>query len=234
MLKSSLPLVLSLVAAIPAHAGPEALAQLLDAAGAAALSPVPVPPASQMASPTVSPDSAPAPALPDEFTISERAISLTDTFDIKSDGASLGTITAKLISLTKSFTYEDAKGVCVAKAHARLLSWGTHIDVTDCSGQAIGGIKENVFKSLFKVQTSYAMLDAKGKELATSKKVDWISTDVTIRRPDGGAIAALHRRAINIISDKWTVKISDHAAVDSRLIVMIAAYKSSVDNDRRE
>lgn len=108
-------------------------------------------------------------------------ISLVDTFDLTAGGSSFGTITEKFFSLTKSFTYADAKGV----------------------------------------------------EIAASEKVDWISTDVTIRRPDGRVIAALHRPWFNFLSDNWAVKISDHSAVDSRLIVMIAAYKTSVDNDRR-
>jgi uncharacterized protein YxjI len=174
-----------------------------------------------------------APALPDELTIHERVISLTDTFDLKSGGTKYGTITEKFFSLTKSFTYVDAQDDCVAKARARLLSWGTHIDVTDCSDRPIGAIKEDVIRSFFKTWTTYSILDGQGKEIAVSDKVEWISTDLSIRHPDGRAIAELHRPWLNILSDNWTVKIRDHAAVDPRIIVLIAAYKTSVDNDRR-
>ncbi len=213
-----------LVPSARAEAANAALAELRSVAG-----PVSV---AAPATPAASVPSA-APALPDELTVHERVISLTDTFDLKAGGAKYGTITEKFFSLTKSFTYVDAKDDCVAKARARLLSWGTHIDVTDCSDRPIGAIKENVLKSFFKTWTTYSIVDGRGQEVAISDKVEWISTDLSIRRPDGRAIAELHRPWLNILSDNWTVKIHDHSAVDARLIVLIAAYKTSVDNDRR-
>ena len=174
-----------------------------------------------------------APSLPSEFTIHERVISLTDTFDLKDGKKTMGTITEKFFSMTKSFKYVDAAGVCVAEARARFFSWGTHVDVTDCQGRKVGAIKENVLKSFFKVYTTYSILDGSDKEIATSEKVEWISTDVALTSRQGRAIAALHRPWLNFLSDNWTVKVSDPNACDSRLIVMIAAYKTSVDNDRR-
>jgi uncharacterized protein YxjI len=173
-------------------------------------------------------------SVPAEFTIKERVISLTDTFDLKAGDKVFGRITEKLISLTKSFTLATPDGACVAKARSRILSWGTHIDVTDCSGAKIGAIKEEVFKSLLKVHTTYAILDAADRPAAVSTKVDWIATSVTLTKPGGGAVATLDRRWLNILSDSWTVRTHDAAAVDPRLIVMIAAYKTSVDNDRRK
>ena len=223
------PLLALLLAAGPAGAASSAFEQLRASAGAA----VPV-----VAVPAAAPAPAPAPSeqgpvLPDEFTVHERVISLTDTFDLKAGSSSFGTITEKFFSLAKAFTYVDGSGRCVAKARARLLSWGTHIDVTDCSDRPVGTIKENVMKSWFKVWTTYSILDARNAEVAVSEKVEWISTDLLIRRPGGGEIASLHRPWLNVFSDNWAVKIRDHAAVDSRLIVLIAAYKTSVDNDRR-
>jgi len=223
-------LAAGLAAAAPARAANLAFQELTAAAGA----PVPavaVPAASPAAPAAPAPDA--APALPDELTVHERVIALTDTFDLKAGGATIGTITEKFFSLTKAFTYVDASGACVAKARARLLSWGTYIDVTDCSDRPVGAIKENVLKSLFKVYTTYSILDGQNREAATSEKVEWVSTNLVMRRPDGATIAELHRPWLNVLSDNWTVKIRDHAAVDSRLIVLIAAYKTSVDNDRR-
>jgi uncharacterized protein YxjI len=222
-----------LAAAIPARAGSVAFEELSASAGSAAPV-VPAPRAASAAAPAVpAVGQETAPSLPDELTVHERIISLTDTFDLKAGSASFGTITEKFFSLTKAFTYLDASGRCVAKARARLLSWGTHIDVTDCTDRPIGTIKENVMKSWFKVWTTYSVLDAQNKEVAISEKVEWISTDLVVRRTNGATIAELHRPWLNILSDNWNVKIRDHAAVDSRLIVLIAAYKTSVDNDRR-
>ena len=90
-----------------------------------------------------------------------------------------------------------------------------------------------MLKSLFKIHTTYSILDASDREIAVSEKVDWISTSVTLSKPNGGVIATLKRPWLNILADSWTVKVADKSAVDPRLIVMIAAYKTSVDNDRR-
>jgi hypothetical protein len=176
---------------------------------------------------------APAFSVPAEFTIRERIVSLSDAFDLKAGDKDFAKITQKLISLTKSFTLTASDGTCVAKARSRFLSWGTYIDVTDCAGVKIGGIKEQVFKSLFKVHTTYSILDAADNEVAVSTKVDWICTSMTLTKPRGGGVATLDRRWLNILSDSWTVKVQDASAADPRLIVMIAAYKTSVDNDRR-
>jgi uncharacterized protein YxjI len=221
----------ALCAAVSASAQTSALDELRSAAGSAAVAPAPATPLS--APRAAAPAPLAGPVLPDELTVHERIISLTDTFDLKAGGAKFGTITEKFFSLTKAFTYVDAKDACAGKARARLLSWGTYIDVTDCSDRPIGAIKENVLKSWFKTWTTYSILDAQGREIASSEKVEWISTDLTIRRPDGRTIATLHRPWLNVLSDNWSVKIADHAAVDSRIIVLIAAYKTSVDNDRR-
>ncbi|MBI5240763.1 MAG: hypothetical protein HY926_09845 [Elusimicrobia bacterium] len=175
----------------------------------------------------------PAPQLPSEFKIKERVISLTDTFDVVAGGQKYGTITEKFFSLTRSFKYKDSQDNLVAEARARILSWGTHIDVTDNLGQPIGSIKEQVFKSLFKVYTAYSILDAGGKEIALSEKVDWIGTKLAISDKQGRLVATIERPWINFFSDHWTVKVHDPKTVDSRVMVMIAAYKTSVDNARR-
>ncbi|MCX5797486.1 MAG: hypothetical protein NTY77_18495 [Elusimicrobia bacterium] len=174
-----------------------------------------------------------APQLPSAFSIKERIISFTDTFDVVSDGKKLGVITQKILSLSRSFKYKDADGNLVAEARSRIFSWGAHVDVTDNLGNPIGGFKEQVFKSFFKVYTAYSILDAQGKEVALSEKVDWLGTKVEITDPQGRRVATLERPWINFFSDHWDVKVYQPNAVDSRVMIMIAAYKTSVDNARR-
>jgi len=174
------------------------------------------------------------PKLPSDFTISERIISLITTFDIKSGKKNFGKITEKLISLTRSFTYHDASGNKVAEAHAKLLSWGNQVIVTDCQGNKIGKIKEEIIKSIFKVHTIYRILNAQDREIAKSEKVDWIGTSFTLRDAKGRKVAELKRPFINLLSDSWDVKIYNPQTVDSRMIVMIAAYKTSADNSRNK
>ena len=171
---------------------------------------------------------------PSEFTIREEFFSLTTSLDVKAGGKDFGTVSQKLLSLTRSFRYTDAAGACLAEARSRILTWGSHVDVTDCSGTKIGGIKEQVFKSLFKVHTTYSILDAADRVVAVSTKVEWISTFLEMTKPTGEQVATMQRPWLSIPTDRWTIKIVDKTAVDPRLIVMIAAYKTSVDNARRK
>ena len=68
--------------------------------------------------------------------------------------------------------------------------------------------------------------------VAKSVKTEFLSTDITLKTPDGRIAAILHRPAFNFPTDSWQVTSLNRDAVDSRLIVMIGAYKTSVDNVR--
>ncbi|MBI5623623.1 MAG: hypothetical protein HY924_07595 [Elusimicrobia bacterium] len=189
--------------------------------------------------PALAAAAAPAPEIPASFRIYERFFTLfVEKFDLKdsSDNA-FGRIEGKFFRLTKTFQYLDASGHKVAEARARFFALGSTVDVTDGQGRVIGTIKENILKSLFKVYTSYNILDAQGRVAAESEKVEWLSTEIVLRSPDG-RIAATVRRGFkeNLFrfTDRWDVTISDPKAVDPRLVVMIGVYKSSVDNDRRK
>jgi uncharacterized protein YxjI len=185
----------------------------------------------------VAPGAAPsqAPALPRSFRIDEKVLSWTTSFRLRDESKqhALGEITKKLFSWTTTFTYKDASGNVVALAHAKLFSWGTQIVVEDEAGRKIGTIKENVLKSLFKVHTVYSILDGADKEVAVSEKTDWITTNFEIHDKNGRLVAKMHRGFFNVFADHWDVQLGDSGAVDSRVTVMIAAYKTDVDNQRR-
>jgi len=182
------------------------------------------------------PPSAP-PAVPARFSIYERFFSFTNTFDLyEGDTRKFGTLTEAFFSFGRTFTYTDAANRKVAVAHARVFSIGTTVDVADEQGRPIGTIREDVLKSLFKVYTLYHVLDASGREIATSQKTDFLSTEIVLRDPSGRVVAEVRRDfKTNFfrLTDKWDVTIVDPAAVDPRLIVVIGAYKTAVDNDRR-
>lgn len=182
---------------------------------------------------------APAPEIPSSFSIYERFFSLfVEKFDLKDpSGRAFGRIEGKFFRLTKSFEYLDAGGNKVAEARARFFALGSTVDVTDAQGRSIGTIKENILKSLFKVYTNYSILDSGGRVAAESEKVEWLSTQITMRAPDGRVVAEVRRgfkENLFRFTDRWDVKILDPKAVDPRLVVMIGVYKSSVDNDRRK
>lgn len=226
-----LPLVLALAAPLRAQtleqlSDADVLRESLQSMPAAALpapAAVPAPAAA-----------AQGPQLPRHFRIDEKVLSWTTSFTLRDDAKNkLGEISEKLLSWTRTFTYRDASGTLLAVAHAKLLSWGTQVVVEDASGRLLGTIKENVLKSLFKVYTRYSILDASGREVAVSEKTDWITTDFEIRDESGRLVAKMHRPWLNILSDHWDVQLADARPVDSRVLVMIAAYKTAVDNQRR-
>ncbi len=173
-----------------------------------------------------------ASGLPSNFQVVERALALSNTFDVVSGGQTYGTVTKKILSLTTSFTYTDNAGSTIATARKSLVSWGTQIEVFDSSGRLIGTIKEQVFNSMFKMSTVYSILDAGGSEAATSHKIDFLSTSITLYDGSGAQVATLNRPAINLVRDTWSVSVNNQAAVDSRVLVMIGAYKTSADNSK--
>jgi len=178
------------------------------------------------------------PKIPQSFSIRERFFSLTDSFDLKdAEGKRFGRISEHLISLTKSFTYTDGEGKKLAHARAKFFALGSTVIVEDGEGRKIGTIKEDIIKSLLKVYTHYRILDARDNVVATSEKVEVLSTQILLRDTSGRIVAELRRGfAENLfrLTDRWDVRIYDSESVDPRLLVMIAAFKTSVDNDRRK
>lgn len=170
--------------------------------------------------------------LPSHFKINEKVLTLTDTFAIVDDTYSYGTIRQAFFALSKSFTFKDAQENIQATARTRLITFGTKIDVKDGSGKLIGSIEEEILKSFLKVTTTYRIEGPNGEILGQSEKIDFLSTDFYITTKDGKSVARIHRPMINLIRDSWTVDLTDKVSIDPRLVLMIAAYKTSTDNDR--
>ena len=98
----------------------------------------------------------------------------------------------------------------------------------------MGQIKEQVFKSMWtKTYSCYSILNAQGQQVATSEKLDWFGTDITLWGGRGQRIATVCRPWVNFMGDKWRVEILDPQAVDSRIIVMVGVFKTDADNIRR-
>ena len=170
----------------------------------------------------------------EEHTMSSRIISWGWTFDITDkNGRSEGTVDQKVLNLRKTFEYKDENGATKAKGQERLFSWGTKIDVYDENGKVIGGIQEQVFKSWWKPYTVYSIVDAQGKQIASSEKLEFLATDFTLKNDKGEKIATIHRPWLNFIRENWTVDILKPDEVDKRLLYMIPAYKTAADAERK-
>ncbi|MBI3298409.1 MAG: hypothetical protein HYZ75_09620 [Elusimicrobia bacterium] len=176
---------------------------------------------------------APYAGLPDDFLVRERPFAWTDSFYIKAGDLNFGRIDQEVFAWGKSFRLTDSDGKHVAEAKAKVFTWASTVEVFDAQGRKIGEIKEDILKSLFKVYTTYHIYDAQGRLVADSEKAEWFNTDITLRALDGRVVATLHRPRLTWRpTDRWQVAVKDPGAVDKRLLSMIAAYKTSVDNDR--
>jgi uncharacterized protein YxjI len=174
--------------------------------------------------------------LPNAFVVKEKFWAIGNDFEIYSADKKdtyLGKIEQRIWNLTTVFELKDAKGELVAKAKSRFWALGSTIDVTDAQGVKIGTVKEDILKSLFKVVTTYTVLDAKGKSLGTSEKLEVFSTKVSVLDSTGKQVFLTKRPMINLITDKWETTISNRGGIDLRLLVFIPAYKTAADNYRR-
>lgn len=175
-----------------------------------------------------------APALPAQFSVNERVLSVMTTLDLDGPSGSFGKVTKRFFSVADQFDWTAPSGATVATGRKRLLSWGNIVEVTDGSGHKIGTIKEEILKSLFKVYTTYWILDANDRPVARSEKVDWLGTEITMFDGGGHQIVRLSRPWINPLGDKWEVQVFNQQAVDPRLIVMTSIFKTDADNQRRK
>jgi uncharacterized protein YxjI len=170
--------------------------------------------------------------IPNSFKVSEKIISYGCDFNISSGGKSYGKVEEKVFRATKSFKYYDNNGGELARATQSFLSWGVEIKVYDNNNKHIGTIKEEIFESLFSIKTIYSIYSPSGKMLATSKKLDFIGTDIEIFE-NGISTVVMKRPMFNLLSDDWSVDIKS-TKIDKRILIFIPCYKTSADNKRKE
>lgn len=79
--------------------------------------------------------------VPKDFTVTERWLSWTTTFDIEAEGAFLGTVDRRVLTLAPTrYDFFDEKEKLQASAHMRWLSVGFVFDITDSKGKPIGTV----------------------------------------------------------------------------------------------
>jgi uncharacterized protein YxjI len=177
----------------------------------------------------------PAPSLPASFEIVEKLSMWGNKFDVRANGQVFGRITEEVFSWGRTFRYVDSEGRLVATAHAKPLSWGVNIEVFDSTGAKIGTIKEDLSWNLLRQYTVYHIHDRTGKEVAVSKKYQFLSTDINLTHPTNGKqIANINRAMFNLFGDTWRVTVANSEGVDPRLLVMISAFKTAEDNAKSD
>lgn len=175
----------------------------------------------------------PSITLPSEFKAKEELISIGTDVRLEVNRTRIGEIEERTLRLTPTFDLYNIDGKKVAQARQKILSIGTTIEVKDCENKSIGTVKENIFKSFFKTYTSYDVLDATGKLIARSEKLELLATSIVVKSPTGEPIMELSRPIFNFITDVWTVRILKANVIDPRIMIMIPAFKTSADNRER-
>lgn len=165
--------------------------------------------------------------LPSNYELTPR-LSFGTSFSIRSSAGTHGTVKQAWASFVRTFIYRNDRDEVVATARVNPFSWGTRIDVVDCQGIKIGELKEDVWKSFFKVKTSYLVMDQSGRQVGKSEKLDWGNTTFDLKDAGGRAVAHIERPWLRW-ADRWSVSVYDKSAIDERILIMIGAFKSAAD-----
>lgn len=162
------------------------------------------------------------------------AVGLVTSFNIISQqGEKLGKISREIINLTTRFNLKNLEGDLVAYGENKLLSFGTVTNFYDCNGDRIGKLGEEIFKSMFQVYTSYKLYDEHDYHIATSKKVEFILSTFSLYNSDTDEEVVEINQRWHPLKDNWSVHIKDDYAIDSRIALLIPAFKSQANHNRK-
>jgi len=163
--------------------------------------------------------------LPEEFTVTERWLSLTTTFDINSKNQYLGTVHRKFFSWSPEYHLLDAHENLLATARMRFFSLLTVFDIKDYNSQPLGMIKEEVtwFYPTFTIISP-------NHYLLGEAVMNFWGTQFTILHPfDGHEIATISRPFFRLKSN-WKITIHDMASISANnihphLLMTLAAFQ---------
>lgn len=175
--------------------------------------------------------------LPEQFTIVERFLSLTSTFDISTETETFAIARKRFFSLTTTFDLEDMNELPIANASSRYFAWGTVADITDPKGLPIGSIQEEVIRIL--PWALYKVYNSQNEYIALAKMNFW-GTAFEIYHPDNPdeVYATISRPFFRFYFDYWTVHIKnreifENGIIDPRILIILAIYQTDKDSRDR-
>jgi hypothetical protein len=178
----------------------------------------------------------PGAAIPNKFEVIEKKFTIGTSLEVVANGLSFGNVSNEWYNpFKKSFDFEDQSGETVAHASKAIVSWGTEVDVTDGHGQSIGAMHKKVLSSFLGmgVTNVYEVYDSHHPTPLVSDGIKVGITTFMLREGNGGPVVAqLYKSPWSLFHDSWEVEIYQPGAVDQRILVMIAAFKTAADNDK--
>ena len=169
--------------------------------------------------------------VPDNFKLELVYLSLNFKFNITSNGKIIGKMSEKVLALNSTFNFYDSEGHYIGKSQRNPLSWGARIDIYDQHDNKIGSVKEIITRSFYKYSTVYSIQDADGKKLGESEKSEIITTSFEVKSDTGEKVMDMKRPLA--LTEYWNIRLYDKDAVDSRILLSIAAHKSKADYVKR-
>lgn len=171
--------------------------------------------------------------LPKTFTIAEEISLILNWFKLlDQDDTKLDYRIDQNFWITTNLTLTNTKfDKVVASADKSLFSWGAEMNVYDKEGKKIGIIKENVFSSMFKVSTSYAIYNKDGNLIGSSSKFEFWVTKIEIKDKKWNIIFTLKRGMFNMFTDDWSAEKNKEKVIDDRIVVFLAAFKTISDQE---
>lgn len=166
-------------------------------------------------------------ALPNEFYITERPVSIATTFDLSVGEEEIGVGQKELFALRTNFTLEGAE--LNGKARARLLKWGLVADVSNGKGEIVGQIEEDLWRLYY--WPDYNLYD-RNQKLVAIAHMEPLKMELTVVDPadETHRFALIERPLIAPFRDRWKVTILDPKAfehsIDPLLLIFLAMYQT--------
>ena len=150
------------------------------------------------------------------------------------DGQRAGKITEKklrMIRWGKVFRLKNAEGELVAYARKRVTPMFTKINIYNCHGRFIGGLRKNALRSMVQgqVANTFSVINERKQTISQSRKTEAANTEITFFDAQNSRVVAQARRPqINVVADTWDVQIyGDQNVFDPRLLLFAPVFKTA-------
>ncbi len=172
--------------------------------------------------------------IPEVFFVDQHWFSLTNTFDIRSPYAKLGTLHRRLFSLTVQYDFYDMQKELQSSARMRFFSFGAIFDVTDKHEGLLGTVEQKLFCFF----PTFELFSPERYSLAIAKMNFW-GTKYTLFDPRTNEPFAEMTRPFFRFKDDWTVTLAypgilNEKNIDPRLFMIVIAYQTDREYWRRK
>lgn len=144
-----------------------------------------------------------------EFRLEEN-FGIATNLEIQTlDGEAFGTLDERVLTIGPEYRVLNHEGELVARAKQKLISWGVTVRIEDCLGRHMATVEERVMESLWKVRTTYDILDAAGQRVMRSDKREFGGVTMEFVMADGSVLGRVERSLLGgLLYDVWTGSVA--------------------------